>query len=179
MSDDEIRLQLIMIALVVLGALNWGILGLTKVNLVEQFLGEYAVLVYLIIGIAGAVLFMQRDTYLPFLGTMAIPCLLEPKKQENTDTKVTVKVPANTKVIYWAALPGMNPKNDPYTNYGDFSNSGITVSNEKGEAVLEVKKPSRYTVSWFGLMNKVLEPHIHYRYCKENGMVSRIETIFV
>jgi uncharacterized membrane protein YuzA (DUF378 family) len=176
MSNDEIRLQLIMIALVILGALNWGLIGLIKVNLVEQFLGEYSVLVYLIIGIAGAVLFMQRDIYLPFLGQMAIPCLLEPKKQSKTDTKVTVKVPANSKVIYWAALPGMNPKNDPYTNYGNYSNSGIAVANEKGEAVLEVNKPSRYTVGWF---SKVLEPHIHYRYCKQNGMVSRIETVFV
>lgn len=176
---SEYRLQLIMIALVIAGALNWGIIGLTKVNLVEQFLGEYAPIVYIIIGIAAAVLFNQRDTYLPFLGTMAIPCLLEPKKQPKTDTKITVKVPANSKVIYWAALPGMDPKNDPYTNYGDYSNSGIAVANEKGEALLEVNKPSRYTVSWFGLMDKVLEPHIHYRFCKENGMVSRIETVFV
>lgn len=173
---NDIKLQMIMIFLVIAGALNWGIISFFKINLVEQFLGEYASLVYLIIGIAGAVLFMQRDTYLPFLGPMAIPCLLEPKKQDKTDTKVTVKVPPNSKVIYWAALPGMNPKNDFYTNYGDYSNSGIAVANEKGEAVLEVKKPSRYTVGWFG---KVLEPHIHYRFCKKNGMVSRIETVFV
>jgi uncharacterized membrane protein YuzA (DUF378 family) len=179
MSDDELRIQMIMIALVIIGALNWGIVGLTKVNPVENFLGEYAPIVYIIIGVSAAVLFTRRDIYLPFLGQTVIPCMLQTKKQEKTDTKITVKVPPKTKVIYWAALPGMKETNDPYTNYGDYSNSGIAESNEKGEAVLEVNSPSRYTVSWFGIMDKVLEPHIHYRFCKENGMMSRIETVFV
>lgn len=179
MSEDELRLQLIMIALVILGALNWGLIGLIKVNPVEQILGEYATLVYLIIGLAAAILFTQRDIYLPFLGQSVFPCLLDPKKQPRTDIKVSVRVPPNSKVIYWSALPDKSPKNGPKENYGDYSNSGIAVADDKGEAILEVRKPSKYTVSWFGLIDKVLEPHIHYRYCRTDGMVSRIETVFV
>lgn len=49
------RLEPVWLALVVVGALNWGLVGLFEFNLVEEILGAGTVadVIYVIVGIAG------------------------------------------------------------------------------------------------------------------------------
>lgn len=168
--------------LVIIGALNWGAKGAFNMNLVEMFVPmQYQNIIYVLVGVSALYLMMDRNTYLPFLNDTVLPCYnLEEHVPEKFDTLGEVKVPRNVKVIYWAALPddGKGLKG-PEEAYGDFSNSGIVVSDENGDAVLKVMKPQPYNVKKFGLFNYKLEPHIHYRFCRANGMMSEVKTYYL
>ena len=50
------------------------------------------------------------------------------------------------------------------------------VLNDDGIAILKVKSPSAYRVPRT-YINKKLDPHIHYRFCKTPGMLSDVQTI--
>jgi hypothetical protein len=54
-------------------------------------------------------------------------------------------------------------------------NTGIVKANEEGIATLLVRRPQPYTVPFKGR----LEPHIHFRVCNEDGMMSRIKTVYL
>lgn len=124
----------------------------------------------------------NRDFYLPFLGKTAFPL---PSNQElkNTSTFIIKNLPPNVTVMFWAAQP-QHPtvKTTPeFTKaYGDYKTSGVTQSNEKGEAIIKLPCPGSYTVPAFGF-KKTIKPHIHYRYetPEYKGMFSRIYTFSV
>jgi hypothetical protein len=91
------------------------------------------------------------------------------------DTKVQVHVAPNAKVVYWAAKP-----NDKVVEveeaYGDFSNSGVVMANNMGEATLTFSKGSEYVVP----SGKQLKSHVHYREFKDRyGMMGPVQSVFV
>ena len=103
--------------------------------------------------------------------------MLRNKIPHGADTQVTIKVPPNSKIVYWASNPSDKILN-VIRAYNNYENSGITTANEKGLAILRVKKPAAYRVPRT-YINKKLEPHIHYRYTRTSGMLSSVKTVML
>ncbi len=172
----------IAIILLIIGALNWLSVGVFKINPLEKVTGTnswIARTIYFLVGASALYIMFNRDTYLPFLGETVLPCAaLAEHTPENADIQLEVKVPPRAKVLYWAAEPsteGLKKLNDWRGAYLKYMNMGVTTANSQGVAVLRVRHPQPYTVPWKGR----LEPHIHFRICGDNGMLSRIKTVFL
>lgn len=173
----------IFLALVLIGAINWGLVGVFNFNLVEFISSKVNSLVkmnihlnkiiYILVAVAAIKLAMKRDTWLPFLGESVMPSSLIPLiKNQNSDTIIEVKVKPNTRVAYWASKP-MSGIPDVITAYDDYSNAGVVVSDDKGIAKLEVLSGTAYKVP----NGRVINRHVHYRELdQEWGMVGPIRT---
>ena len=70
---------------------------------------------------------------------------------------------------------------DPFEAYGDYANTEIKRTNDKGEVIIELPCPSEYYVNKFGVMKRKLDRHIHYRYQlpQYKGMFSRVYTKYL
>lgn len=173
------NIEIIMKKLVLIGAINWGLIGFFDFNIVEfinqKLTGDDKTLskiVYIIVGLSAIGLF-KRDNLLPFLGRAVYPCPnLKEKIPDHADSKITVKVSPNSNVIYWAAEKNNKKLDNPWTAYDKYGNSGVVKSDENGNAVLRFKFPAEYAVPGRG----TLPPHVHYRVCNK-GMMSRVETV--
>lgn len=69
--------------LIIIGALNWLMVGLFQYNIVEKLLGYRSFtsrFVYIIVGVCALAILFDRDTYLPFLGETVMPCAFIPNK---------------------------------------------------------------------------------------------------
>lgn len=171
-------------AIVLFGALNWGFIGVFRFNLLSFIAQRFTSLrinriLYTIIGLCALSKFFQRDYYLPFLGRAVFPCdSLVLKTPENADTITNVKVRKNSNVIYWASQ-GTSAEDiiaqNPSKAYDKFANAGVALSDNKGNAQLKFKFPVRYRIP----TGSVLKPHVHYRVCRGNGMLTPIKTIFL
>lgn len=173
--------------LVIVGSLNWLSVGLFKLNVVETLLGKGSVArsIYIIVGIAALSMMFYRDTYLPFLGDTVMPCsALKEQTPRGADTEVRIHLGESKKgrkVIYWASEPDkehLSKLKDWREAYLKYENVGVVVVDQKGDAVLQIRKPQPYTVPIYGR----LEPHVHYRVCGEEsdkGMLARVETVFL
>jgi len=182
LEDTKIQIYLhkFLILIAIFGSINYLSIALLKFNLIEQ-LGNYLKItnfkkiIYIIIGICGVLLF-ERDTLLPFLGHTVYPCdKLEEVSPENYNLQIKIKTIPNTNIIYWASESSESIFDNPYDAYGDYSNNGVVRSDDNGIAILKVRKPSEYIVNYKGKLNR----HIHYRICNGNGILSRIETVYV
>jgi len=119
----------------------------------------------------------SRDMFLPFLGKTALPLgLLKSHEPSNSNISITIQIKPNTKILYWASEPNSKIVDDPMTAYQEFMNYGVKTSNKDGNVVLKVREPSQYRVGFF---KKVIKKHIHYRFVREDGLLSRIETVFI
>lgn len=166
--------------LVVVGALNWGLVGAFNFNLVNYIFKNFKTiekLIYILVGIAALSIMFFRDTYLPFLGNAVFPTgILQDSKPSNTDNNIQIKTHPNTKIIYWAAHPSdKSPIRDPWTAYDAYDNAGITTSDNNGNATINFQSPSSYKIHSGFTINK----HIHYRTVSEPGILSPIKTIFI
>ena len=176
----KFNLEMIMIKLILVGAINWGLIGFFDFNIVEyinqKLFGQNRILakiIYILVGISAIKLF-KRDMFLPFLGKTVYPCLnLEEKIPDHSDSKISIKVQPNSNVVYWAAEKSNNNIDNPWDAYAKYANSGVAISDENGNVELKFKYPAQYSVPGKGL----LPPHVHYRVCLGNGMMSRIETV--
>jgi uncharacterized membrane protein YuzA (DUF378 family) len=168
------------ILLIVVGALNWLIVGVMNVNLLERLVGpRISTVLYVLVGLSALYVMFDRDTYLPFLGPAHVPCsTLQNREPPGATKEVQIIIAPNTKVIYWAAEPsvdglkGLNSWMDAYQKY---DNAGVATSNANGVAILKVRNPQSYKVPFAGK----LESHIHYRVCGESGFMGRVETTFL
>jgi hypothetical protein len=183
-KTNEIRLSFFARIFLILGGINYLYLAMVSkggflfLTLPKNILN----IIYFIIGIAALYLMFNRDYYLPFLGETVVPSIIPLKKDTKNLIKTTIKnLPPNSTVIYWAAKTGESTILDPYKAYDDYSNSGVSLSNEKGEAEIEYECPVSYKVGKFGFMKKLLPKHIHYRYIdpKLQGFMSPVDTIFL
>ena len=173
--------EFILIGLVLIGSLNWGLIGLFDFNLVKSFGSLFGQnlqnpitrIIYIIISMVALILLSQRDTFLPFLGRTVMPQpLTEYKPSGKLKIKVITNLPPNVKVIYWAAHPSNKIIDNPYDAYGDYVNQGVTKTDENGKAILQFLIPSSYKVPY----KSALTLHIHYRYWTSSGMTSRVFT---
>jgi hypothetical protein len=173
----HLTIQKLTLGLLIAGALICLSMALFNINPLNA--GPFMRIVLLIIGIAGILHIFSRDFYLPFLGETVMPCAaLEERTPSGADTTVTVQVPPNSKLLYWAAEPAaeeLKQIQDWKLAYAAFSNIGVTTSDQSGTATLRVRNPQAYSVPFKGR----LEPHIHYRICGEDGIMSRVNTVFI
>lgn len=175
----SVWIDIIMRTLIVLGGINWGLIGALDFNLVEwvgyRTFEHFDTAVYTLVGVSAVMFFFMRDYYLPFLGRTAFPCgSLASKVPDNATIDVSVKVQPNVNVIYWAAEEGDSVKADPIIAYSQYSNAGVVKADQNGSAVLRVRNPSSYKVP-----GRILAPHIHFRTCDSDGMLSRVQTVYV
>jgi len=167
--------------LLIVGGINWLLVGLFNVNLVSAIFGRgmMATLVYALVGVSALAIMFDRDTYLPFLGPMVAPCsVLENREPPGATREVKVTVSPNTKVLYWAAEPAsekLEKLNSWKQAYLDYDNAGVATSNPEGVAILKIRDPQGYKVPFKG----ELRPHVHYRVCGEAGWMGRITTVFL
>ena len=170
--------QTLAIVLLVLGALNWGFVGLLRTNMIERLIGKSIItrILYLLIGAAALFLVFHRDTYFPFMGETIFPSsVLKEQIPAGATRTVRIKVKPHTKVVYWASEPGDNLSKKPYTiAYGKYENAGVTTSDNSGIAILKVREPQSYMIPF-----ETLAPHIHYRQVKESGFLGTVRTIQV
>ena len=172
----------IAIALLIIGGLNWLLIGLFNINIVSSIFGKsvFATYIYVLVGVSALAIMFDRDTYLPFLGPMVVPCsVLETRDPPGATREVKINVGPNVKIIYWAAEPSSGEKLNSWKNaYLDYQNAGVAVSNGNGEAVLKIRDPQSYKVPFKGK----LEPHVHYRVCgsgEEVGWMGKINTVML
>lgn len=167
--------------LLIIGGLNWLLVGLFRVDLVQTLFGKgkFARTIYILVGLSALAIMFNRDTYLPFLGETVLPCSMLPEKTPpGATTEVRVSVPPRSKVLYWAAEPAtehLKQINTWQQAYLKYENAGVVVADDSGVAILKVRKPQPYTVPFRGR----LEPHVHFRICGDNGMLGRIKTVFL
>lgn len=182
-SETYVRKLLFKVAmgLLIIGGLNWLLVGIFDFNLVYALFGKsfFASLIYILVGVSAVAIMCDRDTYLPFLGPMVAPCsVLENRDPPGATREVKVVVEPNVKVIYWAAEPASNKLekiNSWKQAYLDYQNAGVATSNGEGVAILKIRDPQEYKVPFKG----VLAPHVHYRVCGEAGWMGRINTAFL
>jgi uncharacterized membrane protein YuzA (DUF378 family) len=175
------KIFMVAMVLVLVGALNWGVIGTTNINLVEKLSElikiDISKFIYIAVGLSALYLMLQRDTYLPFLGDAVYPCGALKEKIPNDHThEVLVKVPPNSNVVYWASEPEnkeLEIVSNPWDAYHKYGNSGVVKADEQGNAVLKFRDPKKYKVPG----GRILNEHVHYRYCKSPGMLSRIYTV--
>lgn len=175
------RIEIFTLLLIVIGALNWGLIGLFDFNVVA-FIAKYTLpwvekLIYVLVGISSLVHIISRNYYLSFLGDSVFPCtsMIE-KTPENADTEVKIQTSPNSNIVYWAAETHNEVLENPWIAYAEYSNAGVTRSDVNGVAKLKFRMPGSYKVSH---RLKTLEPHVHYRVCKFPGMLSEVKTVFV
>ena len=140
----------------------------------------FSIIIIIIVSASIIYSLFDRNFYLPFLGWAVYPCgSLAEKIPSNADKTVTIQVPPNVNVIYWASEPSnpeLQPIADPWEAYANYENSGVVKADSTGKADLRVRSPSSYKVGLFG---KELRTHIHYRICKHPGMLSDVKTVFI
>jgi len=169
----------IAMVLIIVGALNWLLIGGFDINLVEWVCGKGLIsdLIYILVGLSAVFIMCDRDTYLPFLGPMVIPCsVLQDKTPPGATRQVKIVVKPNTKIMYWAA----EPANEDLKNvqswkeaYQHYDNAGVVTANQEGVAILKVRPPQGYMVPIRGKLGA----HVHYRMCNEDGWMTRIHTV--
>jgi uncharacterized membrane protein YuzA (DUF378 family) len=172
--------QKLAIALIVIAALNFGFLGLFKVNVIERLIGKtlFTRVLYILFGLAAVTMVFHRDTYLPFLGETVFPSsVLHNQTPAGATRTVVVKVKPLTKVVFWASEPGDGNSLDKKffdLAYGNYQNAGVVQANNKGEAILKVREPQSYNVPF-----QTLDPHVHYRSVDSSGILGPVKTAFV
>jgi uncharacterized protein len=182
-TSDYIKkfLHLIAIGLVILGGINFLLIGIMEMNLLTTVFGDgfFCRFLYFLIGLSALSMILNRDTYLPFLGPMVAPCsVLQNQEPPGATKSVKVIVPPHSKLLYWAA----EPKNEDLKKvqtwsdaYLKYDNAGVTTSNADGVAILKVRAPQPYLVPLKGK----LDSHVHYRVCGEAGWMGRVHTVFI
>lgn len=176
------KIYLIVVFFVILGGLNWLLMGAAGVNVARLVLSRrVASVLYVIIGTCSLMLAFRRDVYLPFLGETVLPAgALATKTPQSANETVEITTHPGAKVIYWATEANVNadPKNVPGWDvaYGDFENSGVVVADDQGKAILRIRGPPQpYTVP----MKGKLDAHVHFRVEQPGGFFGRVQTYFV
>jgi hypothetical protein len=182
-----VKFRMFLIGLVFVGAINMGtsVFGYNIVDIISSKLNNITgknlnlnKVVYIVIALSAIILSSKKSTWLPFLGWTAFPGSLIPNKSNEGNTTVEVNVKPNTRVAYWASQPYSSENiNTPavLTAYGDFSNSGVVMSDDKGLAQLTLQRGTDYYVP----SGKTIKRHVHYRTLDhEYGMMGPVQTTY-
>uniref|UniRef100_A0A6C0JVM3 Uncharacterized protein n=1 Tax=viral metagenome TaxID=1070528 RepID=A0A6C0JVM3_9ZZZZ len=176
------KLYMLIVALVLIGGINWLVIGTTGLDLVKNFLGRRtASVVYIIVGVSALLLALRRDVYLPFLGQTLFPAeALTLKTPQGANESVTIRTKPGARVVYWAAEPDMHAdgKGLKYWNeaYKNLENSGVVKADDQGVATLRIRgAPQPYRVGFF----MTLKPHVHFRVEGANGFFGPVKTKFI
>jgi len=177
------KVRMIVTAIVIIGAVNWGTtaLGYNLVDMLSKAINSSLKtnlpidkVIYILVALCGVSLAVRRTTWLPFLGMSVLPGnLIKTQTPAKADKKVKVKVQPNAKVAYWAAFGKDNKDQDVFDAYGDYTNSGVVIADEKGNVELPIVEGGGYIVP----SGKKINKHVHYRVIG-NSMMERIRTVY-
>ena len=179
----KILIEKLCYLLIIIGALNCGIIGALNFNMINYATSQMVDMpyinrvIYITIGIAALSFIFSRDYYLPFLGKTVYPCnSLSLKTPVNANIMTQILTKPNVNVIYWASETNEDQiVENPWKAYNMYSNSGVALSDANGIATLKVRNPSEYKIP----NGKIMKPHIHYRICTDKGMLSSVKTTFI
>ena len=170
--------RIILVSFVIIGAINWGFysVGYNVVSLITRTIGVKSLesVIYILIAVSAVILALDRSLWLPFLGDSVLPSSLVPLKTHYGNMTVKVHVKPNTKVAYWAANPGNNPRIAVESAYGHYDNSGVVKSDPNGVAILRFNRGTSYVVP----SGKQISSHVHYREITD-PMMGPIKSVFV
>ena len=173
-------MQALAILLLVIGGFVLGSAALFKKDVTSTMFGKRTLLtngLFLLIAVAAICIGFSRDNYLPFLGPTVLPCsLMNTQTPMGADYKVEVPAVPGSKILYWAAEPanrGLQFEQNWEQAYRDYTNAGVAIADDRGLAVLRIRKPQPYNVP----MRGELSPHVHYRVCGKGAMIGRIQTV--
>jgi uncharacterized membrane protein YuzA (DUF378 family) len=182
----EVYIHMVCVILLLIGGLNWGLVGSFNLNLVKLINEKtfnsplFENSIYILVGLCALYLGSNRNFYLPFLGdtVLAPSTLLRSEGRSDADIEVDVDAKGADLVMYWAAEPTGEEQQDgtkfAYDAYDKFSNAGVVpVINDK--AKLKVKCPQQYWVKKWGVKS-TLSKHVHYRLIYPNGWASEVMT---
>jgi uncharacterized membrane protein YuzA (DUF378 family) len=184
--DIIAKIYIILKILVIIGAINWGLIALDpKFNLFEILTYIFPEnhrelikkIIYIIISLSAVYVMLQRKTFLPFLDVSIAPVskFLKESKQKDVELEIVIDAKGGEKVIYWASNkrdPDDKSINDYLKAYGDYDNSGISTVDKDGKAKLYIKCPQEYYVKH----NKILPKHLHYRILTK-GKLGEVKTV--
>lgn len=154
--------------------------GVFKLNVLKFIPNPLTYIIYFIIMCSIVYNVFRRDYYLPFLGNSVYPCKsLKPVTPENASIEVKVEnLTPSVNIVYWAS----EKKNDkdviiktPWEAYDSNANSGVTLSDDYGKAILKIREPVSYRIPTGSVQKK----HVHYRECIGNGMLGPVQTIYL
>lgn len=175
--------QFITLGIIIFGGVILGLQGFFSFNLIQWIANKifpskvsiFERTIYIMIGISVLVHIFSRNYYLPFLGDSAYPCgSLVEKKPANADIEVIGWTEPNSTVLYWAAESNKNIVENPKEAYYYNTNAGVTKSDPRGKTIFKVRKPASYYAGF-----RRIQPHVHYRICRGNGMLGEIKTTYV
>ncbi len=168
--------HVVAVLLVLAGGFNWLAIGLGYSDIIPTLVGKYAAGVYLLVGIAAIYLFLQRSTWLPYLGWSVLPdSILIPSAPETANLTVQIEIsPDAKKVVYWAANPSSRIASSAKEAYKNSTNAGVVVVSTPGVANLTFQCPGRYKVAGFPL-----DQHVHYREVFADNRVGPVQTQFL
>ena len=128
--------------LLVIGGLNYFFTSTINVNLFS-FIQQpmFVRILSTLIGISALYLVFNRDYYLPFLGHTVIPISSRSKPSENLKQIKLTNLPPNTIVIAWGSQESDKTFENPFEAYGDYVNTDIKTTNDKGEVIIELSCP--------------------------------------
>jgi hypothetical protein len=154
----------------------------TKINIFKFINKTVLFIIYLILALAIVYNIFDRDFYLPFLGPSVIPIKQIDLENDKMITIDLENLPKNKRIIYWGANPTSNSVvfKDPLIAYSGYGNSGVTKTNEKGKARIQIHCPSKYNIPRKMGSKKDLEKHIHYRIETDyEGLFGKVQTYYV
>jgi hypothetical protein len=145
-------------------------------NKIDSVIGiNISKLIHIFTGFFIIYLASKKETWLPFLGNTVIPASLIPETKNIGDTTIKIKITPNTKVAYWSSLPSNEIEPPVEKAYGNYSNSGVSKSDNDGFAILTFNKGTGYIVP----SGKYIKPHIHYReLTTEYSIIGPVKTIY-
>ena len=165
--------------LLLLGAINYSYSKIFDKDLFSYITSNTTAINIMVVLILGSAIYhsLQRDYYLPFLGQTLIPISDTQLTGELVEITLT-NLPANTRVLFWGASESDKTWDNPLDAYKGYSNSGLAKTDATGTVTVKAKCPSDYKISKFGVFNKKLNKHIHYRYelPRYPGLFSSVKT---
>jgi uncharacterized membrane protein YuzA (DUF378 family) len=176
------KLYMFIVVLVVVGGLNWLLVGSMGFDPVKALLGRrWSSYLYIVVGIATLLLALRRDVYLPFLGQTLFPSeALTVKTPQGANETVTIRTKPGARVIYWASEPDAH-EDKGSTNtwdvaYSKYENSGVVQADDQGVALLRIRGPPQpYRVGLF----MTLKSHVHFRIQDGDGFFGPVQTKFI
>ena len=182
MLSYHVSLVIILLAVLNYGAMlfDYNLIKLvhSKLNELLKFETYVDKIIIALIIFAGFHIFMKKTLWLPFLGESAFPTLafVQTVAKKTGDVSIAIKAKPNTRIAYWASLPQKNKDDIPNVTdaYGDYSNSGVVVSDDNGDATLLLDGGTSYRVP----TGRVISRHVHYRELDHDyGFLGEVKTI--
>jgi len=164
---------LLLIFIVLLGSFNYGILGMTNINLINKldiFSPYMSTFIYLTIALSAIYLLSSRQFMAPYMDNKLHPCdNIKDHIPNNINFSYKLKVPPNVLVIYWSNEYDnliLNKDLEPWNSFKNHLNAGVLRSNEYGNVVLKLNKKKTNNI-------------IYYKYYNNIGFLSSLKRIYV